>query len=872
MKEKVLLSYSKGITHSPSDLLCGDGELGECVNLEVKNGELVPMEMPVRLSFSLGSGERLLLVHNTKTDDKNYVTLTNGVLKIFEVSGSVKNYYDFSLNCGTVKSIQALGNTIVVYTADIPHYILYSNGVYKYLGSSLPDVGISFDLQGEFVVSDVFGFTTPDGDSFSDNEYQEGVCSELVPEVNKFIEEKSIARGQFIFPFFIRYALRLFDGTHTMHSAPILMLPSTNIAPFVASYTKGSDLYNVNLEGQVGAFVAQIEATVSYITGSLSDWADVISSLDIFVSRQIYTYDQNGTKFGNAMFSASKFIGKYGSRQSTIWDAYSLMSSHVTMTPGEDLILRRWYIPSRDIEEVNSEITNTSLFYKYTSIALGDLTVNKVMTLSGTLSALETGEVLKDDYMTHDTFVPDSSFVYNGRLNISSIQRKLFQGFPVQCMSQMVKYATQDGFDYGLLYGTYEVYTFIKSTNGGSDIVVKSSLSTHGSLYGTYLFYPDSDAYKIVLVDTTNQRYTQLSLAEHPYLNGAFVFAGFQTLGFTNGNISISTTNNTETQHNKLYVSNVNNPFHFPLEGIYTVGSDRIIGMGAITRPISQGQFGEYPLIVFCSDGNYAMRVDDQGFYAAISPVQEDVVLGNDKITAMENSLVVITKKGIMLTTGGEMQKVAAQMDGGVLNLSTLVGVGTSVADLSNLVGKASDSTGFLSYVYGSRMAFDYASNRLLVYHPEKTYAYLYNFDNDTVSKLVINGGKKIISSVLDYPDTIIEDESGALYSLYTKEDVSMKTLRQYGVCLTRPLKMGAALSMKSIKQVMHLTSNNGNGSYVKYLLYGSNDNVTYYKVSSRFGKPYKYYRVAVYTYLLPKESLSGSAIITEERRTHKLR
>ena len=106
---------------------------------------------------------------------------------------------------------------------------------------------------------------------------------------------------------------------------------------------------------------------------------------------------------------------------------------------------------------------------------------------------------------------------------------------------------------------------------------------------------------------------------------------------------------------------------------------------------------------------------------------------------------------------------------------------------------------------------------------------------------------------------------------LYTKEDVSTKTSKNYGFVLTRPMKFGAALSMKSIRQVIHLYSNVGNGSFVKYNLYGSNDNVNYYRVSSRFGKPYKYYRVAIYTYLLPKESLSGSAL-TIERRDHKLR
>ena len=373
-----------------------------------------------------------------------------------------------------------------------------------------------------------------------------------------------------------------------MHSSPVLMLPSTNIAPYVVSYSDMKKLEGKTFKGQIGAFVANLEATISYLEGSFVDWSDIVTGIDVFVSRQIYTYDQNGTKFGNAALSMSKFIGKYNGT-STVWDAYSKMVNHTTLQGEEGEYLHRWYIPSREAEDVSGEIVNTSLFYKYTSIDLDDATNGNVITLSGLLSALETGEVLKDDYMTHDVLVPGSSFVYNGRLNISNIRRKLFSGFRMQAMEQMVKNATKDGFSYGLNFGQYQVYTCIKSPNGGPDIVVRSDTSSYGSMYGSYLFYPDTDAYKMVIVDIANSRHCELKLEEHPSLNGAYAFIGFQALGFVSGNPYISTTDNTEVQANKLYVSNVNNLFHFPLEGIYTVGSDRIIGMAAVTSLYPKG-------------------------------------------------------------------------------------------------------------------------------------------------------------------------------------------------------------------------------------------------------------------------------------------
>ena len=64
--------------------------------------------------------------------------------------------------------------------------------------------------------------------------------------------------------------------------------------------------------------------------------------------------------------------------------------------------------------------------------------------------------------------------------------------------------------------------------------------------------------------------------------------------------------------------------------------------------------------------------MDELGFYSSISPVQEDVVLGSDKITPLENSVAIITKKGVMITAGGDMTKIAGRMDGGVKDYSSM--------------------------------------------------------------------------------------------------------------------------------------------------------------------------------------------------------
>ena len=125
-------------------------------------------------------------------------------------NGSGRTYYDFTLNCGSLSSIQSVGNAIVIYTAESPYYILFNGENYDYLGNKLPEVGISFDLSGTFEVSETFEFTTRTKEITSD-EYQESVVQQIMGEVNKFVEDESVSKGKFMFPFFVRYALRLFD-------------------------------------------------------------------------------------------------------------------------------------------------------------------------------------------------------------------------------------------------------------------------------------------------------------------------------------------------------------------------------------------------------------------------------------------------------------------------------------------------------------------------------------------------------------------------------------------------------------------------------------------------------------------------------------
>jgi hypothetical protein len=394
--------------------------------------------------------------------------------------------------------------------------------------------------------------------------------------------------------------------------------------------------------------------------------------------------------------------------------------------------------------------------------------------------------------------------------------------------------------------------------------------TVQASPYTVYVYYPDVNADYMWLVNTDSKKtYMALPLTEHTGLNGSYYFSGFGKKSPTTGSESYVKEQSSQwnKEANSLWLSEVSNPFHFDLNGMYTVGNGDVIGMSALVRPVSQGQFGEYPLIAFCTDGNYGLRVNDSGYYTNISPMQEDVALSQDQITNMESTILIITKKGIMETNGSNITPLASQMDGRVRDLPDGAG-GHSGWD--SLIGSAKDAEGFLSYLYGARMAYDYASNRVFIYRTDKTFLYMLRMDSKTVTKIVIGDGESVQTHVVDYPDVILQTDK-ALYSLYTKEDVSQQTDRRKGFALTRPLALGAAYTLKVVERVKSLFAG-ADGSSVRYALYGSNDNVTYQRCTSRFGRAWKYYKLAIYTDMLPGEGLAGTSVEVSERRNHKLR
>lgn len=318
----------------------------------------------------------------------------------------------------------------------------------------------------------------------------------------------------------------------------------------------------------------------------------------------------------------------------------------------------------------------------------------------------------------------------------------------------------------------------------------------------------------------------------------------------------------------------------FVAEGYFKVGTGKIIGMSTVTQALSQGQFGQYPLLVFSESGIWALSVGSEGYYTAIHPMSRDVCINPGSILQTDGAVFFVSKKGLMVVAGKEVVCVSERMNGATFNTAQLSPLAADT-DWEDIVEACQDSNSFLDYIRdeGMFMAYDYIDSRIVMVNPRFGYSFIYNIADATISKVILPAA--MTNAVNNYPDYLIQgltdDSHQRVYSFYEKKREEEVTGRQLGFLLTRPMKLSGPTAKASLRQLMHVGIwNKGTTlnplSCVKTEIWLSDDLQTWYSDISRFGTAAKYYRLALYIKMLPTERLSGTILTEQPRRTKNLK
>ena len=892
----------KGFTAAGSDYDCSDGELAAVMGLlpdHVSAGGNVSLSaiQKAKTVLKLGSKDCTVLYVHRSDKYTNYIVVdTSGsAVPGGSILASKANLYRkcrlyWSVNGKDLHElcdlkgdglyrVSAVGNTLMLLTTSGVQYMLWEQekSTYKTLGSEIPDISLRFGLQGELKQSDKLDVSIVNFDKgvsksewggvfekrlngkstlrlkIRDSEKKE-ITDYVLGYVNKFIAENYEKNGKFIYPFFVRYAYRLYDGSLTKHSAPILMMPSTDCSPICMEegmhfYKDGDNVFysTVKINYRVIGMVCDLDYVVAdnaAAIGSLGNWKDIVKSVDIYVSSPIYTYKQSGdieylniTPLSSSEIKSTKSVcrlkdvqaeGKYSDWN---WlDAYRKAFSEDDISLHVDFGFKAFIeIPKTSFKSVIENVNTCRDFYLIKSINIEELA-------SGARKKIDIDEYFLKALVNRQTM----AYVKQGGRNIvvESDTKDMFCNVPI----------------YYFYYPNANAYSAIIRVQGGWE-------------FGEW--------------NASKERYFELPLESHVGLNGAFWFGNFRRLGemteldtevFDAANIPIvsSSENRTVGMENKIYASKVNNPFVFPVLGITTVGVGEVYGVSTAAKALSEGQFGQFPLYAFTSDGVWALEVASNGAYSARQPITRDVCVDKDSITQIDSAVLFATARGIMMLSGSQSTCISDVLESeDAFSLATLR-FGSEIIKLAGLSDRHFDYIPFRQYIQDSGMVFDYARQRIVLYNPTKAYAYVYSLRTKMWGMME----NTIVHGVNSYPQALVMCNDGSLVDLSEYEE----TRETKVLFVTRPLKLGAPDVLKTVESVIQ--RGHFNDGSIKMVLYGSKDLDHWSVVWSSenhylrgfSGSPYKYFRIVGFGSLASSQSLSNASVSLRGRFANQLR
>lgn len=341
---------------------------------------------------------------------------------------------------------------------------------------------------------------------------------------------------------------------------------------------------------------------------------------------------------------------------------------------------------------------------------------------------------------------------------------------------------------------------------------------------------------------------------------------------FDAANIPIvsSSENRTVGMENKIYASKVNNPFVFPVLGITTVGVGEVYGVSTAAKALSEGQFGQFPLYAFTSDGVWALEVASNGAYSARQPITRDVCVDKDSITQIDSAVLFATARGIMMLSGSQSTCISDVLESEDAFSLAALRFGAEIIKLAGLLDKHFDYIPFRQYIQDSGMVFDYARQRIVLYNPTKAYAYVYSLRTKMWGMME----NTIVHGVNSYPQALVMCNDGSLVDLSEYEEARETKV----LFVTRPLKFGAPDVLKTVESVIQ--RGHFNDGSIKMVLYGSKDLDHWSVVWSSenhylrgfSGSPYKYFRIVGFGSLASSQSLSNASVSLRGRFANQLR
>lgn len=825
----------RGISRTPSDRATEDGGLAESLNIYLDSDENAPALIPDDVTADLGLPADLeadrIFIHKT-ANYENYIVVQNDRVVAYTPQIEDKEpLLILELNEGeAVRNINSLGNTIVIATQRSSHYALYRAGKYDYLGTQIPfpkidaKAELTYELKGYKdpftsklyckynhyldgtiqgdksrllldMVSLPFDFENWDDANIDTETANNKGWRKLNEAIKSEVDYwQGIADDNQIFlnQIFIRYGVELYDGS-VIYCLPYL-LPGGFENAFGVHYDKDHQRIRKNspfkivqesIEEEVTIYALspyKVRVNMSQLDENLSDWQDVINSINIYISKEMELSPNNLSCIKGYHSSLPVYIEVENT------DAEVGQTLFMTTTQINNSDLDLYWGNRQYMTEYESRLLDKSSFYLMEKVELFSKKDKERLEELTQGTYLKTDNYFKDkaafiaagpenNGLQYEEVFFDKAYQYNNSLIAHSVQSivqsKGMIPLPRVTISELdidAKYPLRHPTTYSTLEN---IYMFFHLEDMGQGKVVawrnfdgEVALSDALSSYYQFILFPDANCTKVdIYALGQNVKKTTLAMRRHPFLpNMSYCYQSnlIDVTSALRDNASeneitglVSLDNPIKNIENKLFVSKTDSVFLFPLERRYTFQS-KVLGVAVATTALSQGQYGQFPLYVFTEDGIWAMETGDDGSFTSQKPLSRDVCVNPDSITSIDNGVVFVTSKGVMMISGSQVTNLSPNMNGKHYVLDENTEGKLANTKWSDLILAMKDPDPFMSFMKDARCAYDYEGNRLIFLSPSNQgFQYVYKLDTRTWHKFSM--GLNLRQPLNSYPECLVQ-------------------------------------------------------------------------------------------------------------------
>ena len=932
----------RGISRTPSDRMTADGGLAEALNMHLEDNEQAPTLQPDDISqdiYGEAADKKPIVFIHKMLGRTNYIGYANSSFRAYGETLPTEGDDMDSTTVGTGETLQhvaSVGNTLIAYTDKKPYYFLFKDGKYHFLATQIPTPEIEVitrpsDNWQKVEAIDIPDETlrtaaTTDGQDVKHPDYTKWNDAKSVEDANhagllatiKAIWENIALMmqdkrqdGIFCAPFFIRYALKMYDESYIHISDPILC-GANGLYGLNWAHSFIQDLYYDEDIRHYSGFkinthicnLFKVRAKGSFDAGN---WADLVKSIDFFASTPIYTPNINAAFYEVASEATAQITSS---------------GSHIATVQGYTITFEKMQDETRE-QTIKDEVLSKGQFYKIKSVDIqnlaemekladGTLRIENSDNISG--DGLLVQDELPDGFRDGSQYLPfEGSMNINSRILLIGADELLSRGYhflngqvasrggssSVGNEKYVLRYKIVNSLsgDVNYVYAHYrdgEKGLRPAYMTGGDDDSVQHFGDETGQTSPYYLCspyawisYPDSRCTQVEVFQYAGSTLIGgkiIQLEKHPLLQCAYAFLGYGvTLADIMSDSDYANAPNADADaeesmymqgHNKLFLSEFENPFLFPAGNIITF-PDNVVGAAMVSAPLSEGQVGDFDLYVFTEGGIRVLSVNSEGTFSSNNVMPTNVsrhVALPGTITPIEQAVIFTTEKGVMLLSGSQVTELSRFMNGWPYALEEDARALLQRSPWASVVDAVGGGEPFMAFMRNAQAAYDSKGARLIFFNPEKMCQYVYMMETQTWHKILTGvTSPKILNS---YPDCLVSFGQQHILNFSTVLDdaelLSDTDNPVYGVIITRPFDLGEPDIRKTITNVR--IRGNFNRKDVQYILLGSFDDIHWQRLHSLRGGSYKLFRMIIACRLTAAERITWVDVEYESRFTNKLR